>query len=338
MVRRTREDGRDETVVCDESPQGSGSASLDCLTDTASPQATKSAPDDAQPSPLNFEPPRPREVPAVQGRVAANWKSTLYAGRWPEPGLAADFGRLGGATVIAASAIGRSHAHHGLQRQDHYAFTAAAYPDGTEVALMAVADGVSNAPFGGPAAGIASREFVRHLAGLMSDSIEVDEAMTQALRHAQRKIVEFIGYLPEHRPVEYRECATTLVAAAVLHADEVRAHILSVGDSLALLVGPEATLHPATPYEKSTSLTRYIPRENECGVRAEVTLSPGSLLLLGTDGLVNDLLDSRTICSWFLDHLREVDSIHAAAYTLAYQRQGSSDDRTFISFSVDREM
>ncbi len=299
-------------------------------------------------APATGRSPHPQGVPSTHelprapsiGRVASTWRRHLASTDWPRPSLVADCGLIGPLAVTAASTVGRGHAHRQQQRQDAYGFKMLA-----DVLVCAVADGVSEAVLGGPAADVAVSSALTSMSLLSTDA---DAARSDlrllelAAHHAGREVYELAQRLLPGDALAEQHCALTLLLAAVRVLDrrdgmdgcDMHVSVVSVGDSSVIELGADGAarviMGPA-PSTRSQELRDYLPRSASIAVRKELVVAAGSLLLLATDGLAQDMRQSPAVCAWVGDQLRRATSTVAAAHVLSYQRQRSSDDLTFVA-------
>ena len=62
-----------------------------------------------------------------------------------------------------------------------------------------------------------------------------------------------------------------------------------------------------------------------------VELGDATALVLGTDGLANDIAGSPTVSRWLAERWERPCGVHRMIDTLRYRRQGSHDDRTALA-------
>jgi serine/threonine protein phosphatase PrpC len=273
-------------------------------------------------------PPPPRV-----GRIAGSWRRRLADEQWPRSGLAADCGRLGDFALAAASAVGRSHAHEARPRQDSYGFATI----GSGVAC-AIADGVSQTPHGGPAADAAVAAALTALTALTADGVETRLPPSERLEHAvetARAAVERLAReLAADAPDQERLLATTLLLAVADASDgqRLRVFLASVGDSCALQLDADGEFAELIEASAGTGpLSDYLPKRSARLRIERFDLALDATLLLATDGVARDLQASETVRRWVAERLPVLDNPLAAAHLLAYERQGSSDDLTFLA-------
>jgi serine/threonine protein phosphatase PrpC len=272
---------------------------------------------------------RQSDAPPSIGRIAGTWQRHLTVSVWRRPSLAADYGVMGTWRVAAASALGRTHAHRAQERQDAYGLTL-----NGEMLVAAIADGVSGAEFGGPAADIGVEVALSAIeTGALSSAL-VLESLDAASGEAGKAIGRFaqrLGVCPD-------KCATTLLLVAAEtpreDRDDLELSVVSVGDSSVLelrkdasvgvLVGPERA-------ESSSALDDYLPRGDRKVIRRRVRVPRNSAVLLATDGFAQDLRQSATVREWVVTQLGRTATPIDAAHVLSYQRQRSNDDLTFVA-------
>lgn len=272
------------------------------------------------------------EPPSV-GRVASTWQRHLANEDWSRPGLTADYGEIGPLTLSAASAVGRTHAHRQLQRQDAYGFKLIA-----DVLLCAVADGVSSAQLGGAAADVAISAALTSAAtpGIGPPKDPLDK-LELAVGVAGDAVHELATRLLPGRSSALQQCATTLVlcAARIVNPQgDMAVSVAAVGDSSVMRLAPDGTvrtiLGPASD-ERSEELRDYLPKRGSRVQLTECVIPAGSFLMLVTDGLAEDLRESQTVREWVAAQLGRATSMVDVAYVLSYTRQRSSDDLTFLA-------
>ena len=278
------------------------------------------------------------EPPSV-GRVSRAWQRHLGSYEWPRTSLVADCGRIGPVHLSAASAVGRTHAHRRQQRQDAYGFKA------LEGGLVcAIADGVSDAQLGGPAAdtavaaALAATEPFALCLLHERDPADVLIGLERLVAAAREAVEELAQGLFPDAPDAGRQCASTLLLAAVRAPGEwlgeLEVSVVSVGDSSVLeltregvievIVGPRAG-------DRAEDLRDYLPKRQARTVGRECRIARGSTLLLVTDGLALDLRASATVREWVAARLRDATTPLEAGHALSYARQRSGDDLTFVA-------
>lgn len=277
------------------------------------------------------------EPPSV-GRVSRAWQRHLGSYEWPRTSLVADCGRIGPVYLSAASAVGRTHAHRSQQRQDAYGFKA------LESGLVcAIADGVSEAQLGAPAADTAvaaafaaTESLAPHLF-YEPNPVDVLTGLERLVVAAREAVEELAWKVLPDAPDAGRQCASTLLLAAVraLEDDGLEVSIVSVGDSSALELTREGAVEvivgPRSGDRQGEQLRDYLPKREARVVGRECRIARGSTLLLATDGLALDLRESATVREWVAARLREATTPLEAGHALSYARQRSGDDLTFVA-------
>lgn len=258
------------------------------------------------------------------------------------PSIRADGGSLGPLWLSAASRTGRSHLAgvegSGTSGQDAYCFSLS---DDGAVIVIAVADGlgshrdshrgataavmsacqVYSSPsvrdvFDGPAG-------VFHLEGVVAQTFDL-------IRAAVTDVASVIGH--------DARVATTLVVAVVDISDPGRRSVLfRVGDSNAFVLVDdrfvEKTVFPSKDDGPANEVKASLPSAS-ASKGAEAFRMPrfpaGSVLVLASDGVADDIAASPALRRWFESRWTQRLDATAMADTLAYQRRGSTDDRTAL--------
>jgi serine/threonine protein phosphatase PrpC len=264
------------------------------------------------------------------GRISSAWQRHLASTDWSRAGLVADYGTAGPLVLAAASVVGRTHAHRGLQRQDAYGFKLI-----SGVLVCAIADGVSSSPLSGAGADVAVSAALSSAGTSTPAAAGGDfEWLQFAACNARRAVQRLTDEIP---PGDERQFASTLVLAAI-RTDERRGHlqvsVVSIGDSSALELTPRGDINViAGPRstKNSQELRDYLPYLGSEVVSRRCNLPNRSTLLLVTDGLAEDIRNSETVRNWVAEQLRATTSMVAAAHVLSYARQRSGDDLTFVA-------
>lgn len=270
------------------------------------------------------------EPPSI-GRVARSWQRHIASDDWPRPSLVADYGLIGTCVLAAASVTGRTHAHRSQARQDAYGFK-----ERSPSLLCAIADGVSDARFGGPGADVAISAALAAVEGVSTGHLASLDTLKAAVERANDAVDALARDFLPGDVLAAHQCATTLVLAEVslLAGGQMHVRIASVGDSSALTIGPDGTLGlilgPEVT-EETQALRNYLPQLGVKIERAELTMPAGSILLLATDGLAADMHRSAAVRDWVVGQIRLAESPVGAAHVLSYARQGSGDDLTFVA-------
>lgn len=270
-------------------------------------------------------------APPSLGRIANGWRAGASVGLLPRAAMTGDCCEAFGFQFVAASVIGRAHAHTGDIRDDHYVFsTIVPRTNRAPIALAVVADGVSGAQFGAQGA-----ERAAHfaLAGF-HDGNNRNLSTLECLRSGvETAFAEVERYAHDDMGMSGTEVATTLVVAAV-EPDVERVTVLSIGDSSAFRIAQGNLGELLVSDSVSTAPLRdYIPRRSSQRFEIRSAFSATDTLLLATDGLATDLMQSPGVRRWVTSQLQTVRNATEASNILQYQRQGSSDDRTFVAVS-----
>ncbi|MGN9841282.1 protein phosphatase 2C domain-containing protein [Nonomuraea sp. H19] len=279
------------------------------------PAEVRNAPAEVRDAPADL----PTDAPAI-GRVSAASLGVLGTGcRLRPPAVAVDGTTAGIFHVAAASIMGAGHMHGGQPRQDAY-----------NVML-----GRSGALYVAIADGLGSRQASQLGAHLFTESVLIAAAeaesadgspVTAALLLAEAS-VRTARVLTEAYRIEAREAAC-VGAVAVLSARGCE--LARIGDvaGFTLAGGEFAEVFPVeSGFINVVSAT--LPGERPEQVEtAELGLA--EIVVLGTDGLANDLRNSAALRSWLAGRWRVPQWPFAMGDTLRYRRQGSHDDRTAV--------
>ncbi|MBS2965365.1 protein phosphatase 2C domain-containing protein [Actinocrinis puniceicyclus] len=240
------------------------------------------------------------------------------------------------ATVRLASVRGYSHRYYGKPRQDH---VEACVHAATGTVLFAVADGVSSAEEAEVGArlacGTALAVMTEHLdAGHAPQWREVlRTAADQLLMAAARRYGRAID------PAEAEKLfATTLVAGFATPAPEgLTASMARIGDSGAWLLA-EGQYRPALGAKDDpaaavvSSAVHPLPRVPDPPDQTQLTLVPGQVLLVGTDGFGDALGDGRgQVGRLFAQWLAQPPPARGLAHLLDFSRETFDDDRTLLA-------
>jgi serine/threonine protein phosphatase PrpC len=251
----------------------------------------------------------------VIGRVGGVALGQVKAGvSLRPPAIALDGIAAGGYRVAGASMIGASHLRSGQPRQDAYNFML-----GESGRLyVAVADGLGSKPY----SQLGAHLFVESvlIAAARAEDDDPSPLLTAASERMEEVIAKTYGLDPK--------TAGCVGAVAVFSASGCR--VARVGDVSAFTIdadgfterfpadgGPLNLVSACMPYEKEEDI--------------EVAeLDPAPVVVLGTDGLANDLRTSGTLREWLAGRWRVPHLPFAIGDTLRYRRQGSHDDRTAV--------
>ncbi len=244
----------------------------------------------------------------------------------------------GPATVRLASVRGYSHRYHGMPRQDD-AEVAFHQPSGA--VLFAVADGVSSASQSHLGASVACRSAVGTLRRQLDSG---DQPDWNTLAHeAADALMRRAAWLTDRagRPdtgVAEKLVATTLTAGYVVRDGEhVRATVIQIGDSGTWVLYQDQYHAIGLPkidpsQQVISSAVTALPRIPAALQPAQITLPPGAVLLVGTDGFGDPLGDGDgRVGQLFAHHLATPPPARALAHLLDFSRETFDDDRTLIA-------
>jgi serine/threonine protein phosphatase PrpC len=258
------------------------------------------------------------------------------------PMITADAGSLGDFWVAGASLSGLSHRHSGTTGQDSYSFRSTEHP-GTIV--LVVADGLgSKSLHAQVGATLASRVVADSLGRRNPEQLAEDPigAIERAMETANAVISTRFGELGASN---VKDLSTVLVTAVIRDTlgGGARATIARLGDCGAFRLsesgavssegfssifsrddGPVNVVRSCLPTES--------PVTPECH---EVDLVIGDVLVLTTDGLADDILDSPSARGWLAGSWGKPCSGFQMLDSLRFRRQGSHDDRTALAVWLD---
>jgi serine/threonine protein phosphatase PrpC len=252
--------------------------------------------------------------------------------------VVADAGELGPAWLAAVSVVGARHADKpGQERQDRYAFTAL----GNFVAV-AVADGVSDARDSAFGARVAANAACQGATGLPERRLlelfdPAHQASGRAARTLREVVAEADAAVVGSAKTDPRTRATTLVLAVAAPAGEDTLTIATarVGDSSAYLMEAQGVRPVFPPGGRGRALRHALPLRGGAEDAVEtafVHARPGTPFVLATDGVTKDLESSSEVRDWISSILRAGNPGALDLHRLiAYERQGSADDRTLLS-------
>lgn len=272
-------------------------------------------------NPIDWFWPRPPNATAYRPDVIADgWK-------------ARDF------VIRAASIRGYSHRYDGSPRQDDLSV---AYHERSGAILFAVADGVSSAPLSHIGASSACRAAISAMTtDLDSPDGQVD--WQRLVEGAAWQLCEqariSLGLPQVDQRVAVEQMATTLVAGLVVPTREgPEVQVIQVGDSSAWILRPDGRYQCMLPtkyregestYSSATTALPHVPRvQRKYGV-----LSPGEILLVGTDGFGDPLGDGDgAVGRHFAQALRPTPPpVLSFANNLDFSRETYDDDRTLFA-------
>jgi hypothetical protein len=258
------------------------------------------------------------------------------------PTLRADGGLLGPLWLSAASRAGRAHLAgkngSGTSSQDAYCF---ALSDDDSVAVIAVADGLGSHLHSHHGASAAVTAACQYLASTTVRQLLDGPAGPFSFEDEAAVTIDLIGAAVIRAADEIgaeARVATTLVAAVIdLRHEERRSVLFRVGDSNAFVLVDgrfvEKTIFPSKSDSPANEVGASLPSASALS-GTEAFRMPrfplGSVLVLASDGVADDIEASPTLRRWF--ELRWTQHLDATAMadTLSYRRRGSIDDRTAL--------
>ncbi|GAB3430872.1 protein phosphatase 2C domain-containing protein [Actinophytocola sediminis] len=240
----------------------------------------------------------------------------------------------------AASVRGRAHRFYGKVRQDAYAFRA-----DRRYAVLAIADGIGNAPLSHFAALVATRhgcyEILKQLATTPPSALN----WTWVLRVLAAKVVTegrrqlATPDLTEH-DVAAQLAATVLFAVVGLEPVDGchPVHLLAYGDSSAWILRGGQHWEPQQAVKNdgvdiASSATVALPNlPPHPPVPVHTTIAPADMLLLVSDGIGDPLGNGTgTVGAFLAQHWRRPPEPLAFAAQVDFARKSHDDDRTAVA-------
>lgn len=283
------------------------------------PHTPSPAAQPAPPEPLNASADLPTTAPTI-GRVGAANLGVLGTDcRLRPSAIAVDGTTAGIFHVAAASIIGTGHLQGGQPRQDAYNLMLG----GSGSLYVAIADGLG------------SRQASQLGAQLFTESVLIAAAESESGTGSPPTAAQLLAQasmrtarvLTEVYRLENRDVAC-VGAVAVFSAH--RCDLARIGDVAAftLVEGEFTEVFPVdSGFVNVVSAT--LPGEESAQVDT-TELGPAEIVVLGTDGLANDLRNSAALRTWLAARWRAPQWPFAMGDTLRYRRQGSHDDRTAV--------
>ncbi|MFH0520153.1 protein phosphatase 2C domain-containing protein [Streptomyces sp. M41] len=310
------------------------------------PEGQYRLPPSARPAPttglaLTSRAPAPTPVPCFGGGSKAQRFPWLLPPRPAVSGVAADEAQLGDLAVRAASLVGPGHRcqEPATARQDAYRIARDA--SGRHL-LLAVADGVSSSAHAELGAAVAAGTAVNHLRRRLDDANAAplsptelfDEAATAMLREAARRgleaadvcavlLVALIPTRPDHEFGERTMWAAWLGDASLWRLDDKRWQY-AAGDRKG-----------ATPGYDSNAVAHTLPADPHAATETRLTLRPGDVISLVTDGLGDGLATIDDLNTYLAGRWRQPLPVAAYLNDVGFDAERFLDDRTSITVWID---
>jgi serine/threonine protein phosphatase PrpC len=261
----------------------------------------------------------PSSAPAI-GRVAGVQHGRVKAGiSLRPPAIALDGIVAGGYQVAGASMIGASHLQSGQPRQDAYNFML-----GESGRLyVVVADGLGSKPYSQLGAHLFAESVLIAAARAEADGpAEPDPArlLTQASERMEQVIGKAYGIDPKTASCVGAVAVFSERGCVVARVGDVSAFTLRAGgftEGFPAEAGPLNLVSASMPYQEEGDIEM-------------AELAPAAVVVVGTDGLANDLRNSGTLREWLAGQWQVPHLPFGVGDTLRYLRQGSHDDRTAV--------
>ena len=240
--------------------------------------------------------------------------------------------------VRGVSIRGEQHRFDGSPRQDDFALLLR--KDGQQL-IVAVADGVSAAPQSHLGSSIAVRYAVQWLdAKLSEDTQEPDwQDLVKSAAWALAEQAAVLFGVENNASAVEQLLATTLVCAVIDFGEDgsARVQIVNIGDSGAwVLTRGQYTQIAGGKHGSIDGLTSSsvsgLPRVPEEVRATHVTIEPGEILLIGTDGFGDPLGDGSGDVGRLFSSLLESQppAILDFARAVDFSRETFDDDRTLV--------
>ncbi|WP_369393282.1 protein phosphatase 2C domain-containing protein [Streptomyces sp. CG1] len=248
-------------------------------------------PQPPRPRPFLRERPTDLSVPRFGDGARAQGYPWLLPERTVQNGIAADEATVGAFTIRAASVIGPGHrcGQPAEPRQDSYRIGRSR---DSRYAIVAVADGLSSAPWSDAGATTASSQAVT----LLREQIETVGFGGLDVKELYGRIAESIAAHAAGRGVGTSHMATVLITAVLAEPDAngvAKAWVAWLGDSSAWTLDPRVPLWRFSAGEAkdraaavvSNEVAGRLPDTPQLARDHYVTLAPGAALALVTDGI-----------------------------------------------------
>ena len=238
-----------------------------------------------------------------------------------------DAGEAGPFRVAAASISGLGHIQRGTTGQDAYHFAL------TDDALVAaVADGLGSHSITQIGAEIAARSVcaaLRSVTAVRASDPRDELAAAVAATNSELTRIRELAFTD----LADRDLETTLGFCWISRTDPHWAVAGRVGDCevFALRRGSFEPLFEREegPLNRVSGVLPAADASHALEVRA-MELADISALVLGTDGLANDVAGSPAVARWLAERWERPCGVHWMIDSLRYRRQGSHDDRTAL--------
>jgi hypothetical protein len=241
--------------------------------------------------------------------------------------------------VAGASMIGASHLQSGQPRQDAYNFML-----GESGRLyVAVADGLGSKPYSQLGAHLFTESVLVEAARAEAEDSggpdpggpdpggpdpggpdpggpDPARLLTLASERMERIVAKTYGIDPKSAGCVGAVAVFSERGCVVARVGDVSAFTIRAGaftEGFPAENGPLNLVSASMPYE----------RESDIEV---AELAPAAAVVLGTDGLANDLRNSGTLQEWLAEQWQAPHLPFGIGDTLRYRRQGSHDDRTAV--------
>lgn len=281
-----------------------------------------------------YDPPTPRQwAPIVVDEPTPPFDPRPPPGRQPD--TVCDGWTSPAFVVRMASVRGNAHRYAGRYRQDSAGTVL--HPSSGALAF-AVLDGVSSAPMAHLGAQLAGQAALSELTGMLDAATAID--WRKVLTAAAEALLDHPTY--GQRPDEptaavERRLGTTIVAGVVRPtAAGAVATLVRAGDSGAWLLYRSAFTNLFEPKHSGhgtfSSAVSALPRLPDRTDPVEVPVPPGSVLLVGTDGIGDPLGDGTGLVGELLARVLErPPPMLGLAHAIDFSRDTFDDDRTLLA-------
>jgi serine/threonine protein phosphatase PrpC len=262
----------------------------------------------------------PSDAPVI-GRAGSAQQGHIRPGTaLKPPAVALDGTAAGSYQVAAASLIGASHVQSGQPRQDSYNFMVGR----SGKLYVTIADGLGSKAASQLGAYLFSESVLVAAADAEAEGNDAEQDPARLLTLASARMTRIVTdtYRLDTRTVG---CVGAVAVfseegCAIARVGDVSAFTLVDGDFVEAFVADAGLVNVV-----SASMPGECEDDVEC-----VALAPVPTVVLGTDGLANDVRNSTTLRKWLADRWCVPHLPFAIGDTLRYRRQGSHDDRTAV--------